>query len=127
MTRAVSALTLFVLLVAAPWSSAHHSVLGQFDVSKSVTLTGTISKVDWINPHPYVYLDVKHPSGAVTRWALSTIPIAMLRKAQITRAELAGKPGESVTVAANPALNGQRFAWITRITYSDGQYYALFE
>ena len=63
-------------------------------MSKSLTLKGTISKVDWINPHPYVHLDVKGADGKVTTWALSTLPIPMLRKAGLTKETLFGKPGE---------------------------------
>lgn len=116
-----------ILTVAASTLLAHHSVVGQFDLSKSVTLKGTIAKVDWINPHPYVHLDVNEPNGKVTTWALSAIPIALMRKGGITKETLSGKPGEIVTVAAHPALNGRRLAWVTRITYADGHYYALFE
>ena len=106
---------------------AHHSIVGQFDLSRRVTLRGTISKVDWINPHPYVHLQVADGRGAVTTWALSMAPVAMLRKAGITREALAGKPGELVTVTALPALNGKPMAWITRITYADGHYYSMSE
>jgi hypothetical protein len=115
------------LFVAGLTLSAHHSVLGQFDLSKSLTLKGTIAKVDWINPHPYVHLNVTAANGSVTAWQLSTIPIAMMRKAGITKETLGGKPGEIVTVAAHPALNGRSMGWVTRITYADGHFYALFE
>ena len=115
------------LFVAGPSLSAHHSVLGQFDLSKSVTLKGTIVKVDWINPHPYVHLSVTAPNGSVTSWQLSTVPIAMMRKAGITKETLGGKAGELVTVVAHPALNGRSMAWVARITYADGHFYALFE
>ena len=116
---------LVLTLMAVPM--AHHSVPGQFEMSKSVTLKGTISKVDWINPHPYVHLDVRDASGKSTTWALSTLPIPMLRKAGLTKEALAGKPGESVTVVAMPARNGKELGWITKITYSGGHYYRLFE
>ena len=116
------------VVVAAPAVLvAHHSVTGQFDMSKSLTLKGTISKVDWINPHPYVYLDVRDVNGKVTSWALSTIPIPMLRKAGLTKEALFGKPGELVTVVALPARDGKDLGWIKRITYSDGHQYRLFE
>ena len=106
---------------------AHHSVGGQFDMSKTLTLKGTIAKVDWSNPHPYVLLDVRNADGKVTTWALSTIPIPMLRKAGLTKEALFGKPGEPVAIIAMPARNGKNLGWITRITYSDGHYYRLFE
>ena len=116
-----------LLSLLARSSLAHHSITGQFDISKSVSLQGTIVKVDWINPHVYVFLEVAGPHGQRTSWALSTIPIAMLRKADITRESLQGKPGEVVTVVIHPAYSGRALGWISRITYADGRYYALFE
>jgi hypothetical protein len=116
-----------LVLSAMAMPQAHHSVPGQFDMSKSVTLKGTISKVDWINPHPYVHLDVKGAGGKVTAWALSTLPIPMLRKAGLTKEALLGKPGELVTFVVMPARNGKDLGWITKVTYSDGHYYRLFE
>ena len=121
------AVILTALLALSSPALGHHSVLGQFDVSKTVMLKGTISKVDWINPHVYVFLEVEEASGRPTTWALSTIPIAMLRKAGISREKMMGKPGEVVTVIVNPALSGRQLGWINRITYADGHFYALFE
>ena len=121
----MTGVALAVLLTAAP-GSAHHSIGGQFDTSKTLTLRGVITRVDWINPHPYVFLDVQE-SGDRRTWALSTIPLAMLRKAGITKESLAGTSRDIVTVNVHPALNGQPRGWVTRITYPDGRYYALFE
>jgi hypothetical protein len=100
---------------------AHHSVPGQFDLSKPLTLKGVISKVDWINPHIYIHLDVKDASGTTNTWALATLPTAMMRRAGITRESLQGKPGEEVTINAVPARDGSKhLAWINKITYADG-------
>jgi hypothetical protein len=122
--RALPALLL--LLAAASTSVSHHSVSGQFDVTKSVTLKGVISKVEWINPHIYVYLDVKADDGNVATWALETLPTAMMRKARISKETLMGKPGETVTIAGNPGRDAtKRLVWITKITYADGRYYQL--
>ena len=109
----------FVAAVVA--MSAHHSVPGQFDTSKPITLKGVITKVDWINPHIYVHMDVKDPSGSTVSWALSTLPTAMMRRAGLTRETLQGKPGEEVTINAVPARDGsQHLGWINKITYADG-------
>ena len=88
----------FVVMAASV--SAHHSVSGQYDSSKPLTLTGVISKVDWINPHIYLHLDVKDKDGAVTTWTLSTLPTAMMRRAGLTKETLQGQPGEVVTITA---------------------------
>jgi hypothetical protein len=114
-------LTLLLLLPATAATFAHHSVAGQFDTSKALTLTGVISKVEWINPHIYLQLDVRDEGGAVTSWALATLPTAMMRRAGLTREAVQGRPGEVVTVAANPARDeSRRLAWVNRITYADG-------
>ena len=63
-----AALTLGVILAAAIPVSAHHSFVAQFDGSKPVTLVGSITRVEWRNPHIWVYFDVKNPDGTVTNW-----------------------------------------------------------
>jgi len=115
-----------VLLVAASASFAHHSVSGQYDSSKPLTLAGVITKVDWINPHVYLHLDVKEKDGTVTAWTLSTLPTAMMRRAGLTRESLQGKPGETVTVTAIAARDEtKRLGWISKITYADGHHVQL--
>jgi len=119
--RWLGALSGVALLLCGPALVAHHSVAGEFDTSKSVTLKGTISKVEWINPHIFLYLDVKEETGPATTWALETLPTAMLRKAGLNKDTVMGKPGEIVTISANPAKDGTRhLAWIKQITYADG-------
>jgi hypothetical protein len=114
-------LAMVTSVLAASAALAHHSVPGQFDMSKPVTLKGVISKVDWINPHIYVYLDVKDAAGTTATWALSTLPTAMMRRAGLTKETLQGKPGEVVTIDAVPARNGTKhLGWINKITYADG-------
>jgi hypothetical protein len=106
-------------------TSAHHSVAGQFDSSKRLELSGTISEVDWINPHVYIHLDVKDEKGAVTAWRLETLPTAMLRKAGLTKDMIIGG-GMAVTVDAYLARDGtQNLAWVLKLTYDDGHYYQL--
>ena len=114
-----------IVVTAAATLLAHHSVPGQFDISKPVTLKGVISKVDWINPHIYVHLDVKDGSGSTSTWALATLPTAMMRRAGLTRESLQGKPGEEVTINAVPARDGSKqLGWINKITYADGHSFA---
>jgi hypothetical protein len=110
-----------ICVLAASAVTAHHSVPGQFDTSKPMTLKGVISKVDWINPHIYVHLDVKDADGSTVTWALSTLPTAMMRRAGLTKETLQGKPGEVVTIDAVPARDGSKhLGWINKITYADG-------
>ena len=111
-----------VIGVTAPAARvAHHSVPGQFDMSKPMTLKGVISKIDWINPHIYIHLAVKETDGTTATWALATLPTAMMRRAGLTRETLQGKPGEEVTINLVPARDGSRqLGWINKITYADG-------
>ena len=117
---------LAILLLVASAAVAHHSVAGQFDTSKSLTLKGSVSKVNWMNPHIYVYLDVKETDGSVSTWALETLPTAMMRRAGLSKEAVMGTPGEVVTVQIVPARDGTKhMGWISKITYADGRYYAL--
>jgi hypothetical protein len=114
------------LVVVAGSVSAHHSVSGQYDASRPLTLTGVISKVDWINPHVYLHLDVKEKDGAVTTWTLSTLPTAMMRRAGLTKESLQGRPGEVVTITAIAARDEtKKLGWISKITYADGHHVQL--
>jgi hypothetical protein len=113
------------LSMATITASAHHSVAGQFDNKKRVALTGTVSEVDWINPHVYVHLDVKDEKGAVTSWRLETLPTAMLRKAGLSKELLLGN-GMPVTVDAYSARDGTKnLAWVLKLTYEDGHFYQV--
>jgi hypothetical protein len=114
------------LAAAVAPALAHHSVAGQFDTTKPITLKGVVSKVDWMNPHVYIYLDVKDGDGAVTTWALSTLPTAMIRRAGLSKESLMGAPGEMVTIDAVPARDGTKhLGWISKITFADGHFYQL--
>jgi hypothetical protein len=126
MRHRLAVLVTATLVVMTVTTSAHHSVSGQYDSSKPLTLTGVITKVDWINPHIYLHLDVKEKDGAVTSWTLSTLPTAMMRRAGLTREALQGKPGEVVTVSAIAARDeARRLGWISKITYADGHHVQL--
>lgn len=114
-------------LTAASWASAHHSVLGQFDPADRVTLNGTISKIDWINPHIYVHLDVEDESGEVTTWRLETVPPSYLYKAEVTQDMLmgSGKPVRIEVLRAHDKR--EHLGFIIRIHYPEGHYYQLSE
>jgi hypothetical protein len=119
-----------VLLVLVGFGSstplAHHSVSGEFDMSKTVTLKGVISRLEWINPHIYVHVDVSEENGVKNTWRLETFPPSQMRRAGLTKELLMGKPGEVVTVSILPARDGTRhLGYIERITYEDGHFNQL--
>jgi hypothetical protein len=83
---------------------AHHSFAAEFDQAKPITMTGTVTKVDWMNPHVYFYLDVKDETGKVTNWAAELGPPAMLYRQGWKKEAL--KIGGSVTIAGSLAKDG---------------------
>jgi len=106
-------------------AAAHHSVAGQFDAAQRTTITGVVSKVDWINPHVYIHIDVPDEKGAVTTWRLESLPTAMLRKAGLTSEMIKGG-GQKVTAVALMARNGTpNLGWLLNLTYEDGHEYVL--
>jgi len=111
----VGAVLILLVLVGFGSSTplAHHSVSGQFDLSKVATLKGVISRIDWINPHTYVYLDVSEENGTKSTWQLETFPPAQLRRSGLSKESIMGKLGEVVTISILPAsldFHGQPFA-----------------
>jgi len=117
---------LVTILLAATAAFAHHSVVGEFDTGKAITLKGTVAKVQWMNPHIFLYIDVKEADGSMSSWALETLPTAMMRKAGLSKEDLLGVPGEAVTVNVIPARDGTKhMAWISKITYANGKFYTL--
>jgi Family of unknown function (DUF6152) len=105
--------------------SAHHSFSGEFDSTKKAQLVGTVSAVDWINPHTYIHIDVKDEQGSVATWRLESLPTAMMRKAGLTKEMIMGD-GSPVTADVILARDGtQHLAWVTKLTYADGHYYQL--
>jgi hypothetical protein len=112
------------LLFALP-AIAHHSFSAEFDASKTVTLHGVVSKVDWINPHIFVYLDVKDESGKMTTWALQSLPPLFFRGSGLTKDVLLSNKQE-VTVTANPAKDGtQAYGFMTKLSYPDGHVFSM--
>jgi len=122
--RMMASILLLGAAIAAP-TFAHHSVSGQFDVKLKVVLTGTVEKVDWVNPHIYVHLKVTDAKGATAVWRLGSVPVGMARAAGVTKDDFLAK-GQTVKITAYPARDGtQNLGFLTRIDYPDGHYIAL--
>ncbi len=104
---------------------AHHAVTAEFNPDKVITLKGVVSKVDWVNPHIYIYLDVKDESGKTTTWMLQSLPPLFFRGSGLTKETLVN-PTQEATVTAFPAKDGTRaFGFILKVTYPDGHFYNL--
>ena len=93
-----------MLLAALPiW--AHHSFAAEYDSTKTVTVKGTIQELKWVNPHAYVYVDVKDASGKVTTWAFESLSPNALSRQGWNRNSL--KQGDEVTVEGYLAKDGK--------------------
>jgi uncharacterized protein DUF6152 len=107
------------LLVAVLPALAHHAFVAQYDASKSITLQGVVTKVEWTNPHARFYVDVKDKSGSVTNWNLELASPNALRRLGWTRDIL--KPGDKVSVFVAPAKDGAKMANARTVTLADGR------
>jgi len=93
-----------VVSAAAVPVMAHHSFAAEFDAKKPVKLRGTVTKMEWINPHSWIHLDVKNPDGTVSRWMIEGgTPNTLVRRG-FTKASL--KEGTEITVEGFRAKNG---------------------
>ena len=108
---------LFALLGLAIPVLAHHAFPAEFDVDKPVTLTGVVSKLDWINPHVYVHLDATE-NGKTANWDLESWPTGILKKSGVTRDMI--KEGTQLTILAYRAKDGTNLAYVRKFTWSDG-------
>ena len=119
MKRLLSSTVVMGLLTAgsAPLR-AHHSFAAEYDSNKPVTLTGTVTKVEWMNPHARFYIDVKDQSGGVVSWEMELGSPNGLMRAGWTRNSL--KTGDVVTVWGSLAKDGSKLANARKITLSDG-------
>ncbi|MDR2215569.1 MAG: hypothetical protein LBE59_06990 [Nevskiaceae bacterium] len=112
--------TLCAALVAGA-AAAHHSLSGQFDTSKHFEIDGVVTRVNWTNPHVYVFVDVKDANGAVQTYRIETLPVAMMRKAGLTQQKLLGD-GRAVNITAHPARNGDPLlGYMLVLKMADGQ------
>jgi len=120
-------LTVFVLTLAvgAP-VFAHHSIQAQFDINKTITISGSVARIEFINPHSYLTVNVKDADGKITKWAFEMAALAQLRKAGLSRADRGGlKPGDELTVMALAARDGSNSGLAQEIKMADGRVFKL--
>ena len=111
------AAAILIVAVAAPVFS-HHSFAAEFDSKKPTTLTGSVTKLEWINPHARLFVDVKGPDGKVVNWEVELGAPAILMRNGWSRNYL--KAGDTVTINGTLAKDGTNLANATSVTMADG-------
>lgn len=108
-----------VLLAIASPSLAHHSGAAEFDSNKKIDLTGTVTKMEWVNPHAHFYIDVKGPDGKVTNWNLELASPSILIRNGWRKDSV--KEGDVVTVTGSQARDGANLGIANTIVFPDGR------
>lgn len=117
--RIINASIALVILLPGPlW--AHHSGRVVFDFSKALTLTGTLTKVDWRNPHIEISLEAKSDHGQVEIWVMEIAGPKWFRDRNVSRDEFETAIGQIVTVEGSCARDGSRYGHVDKITFQDG-------
>ena len=114
--------SLGVVIAAVP-VMAHHSFAAQFDDKAPITVKGTLTKMEWLNPHTWIYVDVKQADGNVVTWAIEgAAPNGLLRRG-LRRADFPN--GSVLTIEAFRARNGTPTAAAQNVTFADGRNFYL--
>lgn len=118
-SKIVSGALAAALLVAAPLAaSAHHSA-APFDMERRITLTGTVERWVWTNPHSWLYMRVTKADGTTEVWGVEAGSAGMLARSGWNSADM--KHGDRVTVTASPSRNGKPIALIHDVRLADGR------
>ncbi len=106
------------ILMGGVAMDAHHAFSAEFDQAKPVNLEGTLTKADWVNPHAWLYIDVKGADGKVVNWAIEMGPPNALLRRGWKRSSM--QVGAVIKVEGFAAKNGKEFANATNVTMPDG-------
>jgi hypothetical protein len=99
---------------------AHHSPSAIFDMTKHIAVTGTLTRIDWINPHIVVAMEAKGDGGKIDQWTFQSNPPSWYRSVGLARVDLAKAIGQTVTVEGVRARDGTLYGYMDKIKLPDG-------
>ena len=109
-----------LILLGIPLSSpAHHSFAAVFDVNTSVDVSGTVTDVEWMNPHAWIHLDAENDEGVIENWSFELGSPNGLTRRGWSRGTI--KPGDVISVSGYRARDGSRRANVVGVTLASGQ------
>ena len=108
-----------IVTAMAPLAVAHHSLTVEFDITRTVTMTGTITEMKWTNPHAWLYIDVKDEKGAVRSWAVEFASPNSLYRRGWRQTDL--PPRSTVTVTGYPSRDNSLTISSTDVKLPDGR------
>jgi hypothetical protein len=109
---------LSLLAIASVW--AHHSPSAIFDMAKRISVTGTLTKIDWVNPHIVMEMEAKGEDGKTDHWTFESNPPSWYRSVGLARADFAKAVGQTVTVEGVRAKDGTTYGYMQKIKLPDG-------
>ena len=115
----IAAVAGIVLAVGAVPALAHHAFSAEFDVDKPVTLRGTVTRMEWINPHSWIHIDVKRPDGTAEKWMIEGGSPSTLVRRGWTKQSIV--PGQEILIEGYQAKSGKLLANGRDITLPDGR------
>lgn len=121
--RVVGGMLALALSMAVGSAGAHHAFSAEFDAKQPVEVKGVVTKTKWVNPHSWIYVDVKDKDGAVTNWGFEFGSISALERLGLTRAVVA--IGSEITLKGYRSRNGGPFGYTVNATLADGRTFQL--
>jgi len=107
-------------LFAAASLEAHHSPSAIFDMAKHIAVTGTLTRIDWINPHIVIAVEARGDGGRIDRWTFQSNPPSWYRSVGLARVDFAKAIGQTVTVGGVQARDGTLYGYMDKIKMPDG-------
>jgi hypothetical protein len=112
---------ILILMLAGAAAGAHHGYTAIFDASKKLTLAGTLTQVDWRNPHIHFSLDAKSDDGRLQAWTIEAAPPSFFARLGVNKIEFQKAIGTTVNLETYRAKDGSLFGSLLKITFADGK------